>query len=173
MSFDDPSHAAGPAACCRFFAAAMCLMRWRATVPAAMRPVRDPGRRLSVLGLLMAVLALLGQIAFGSAMPAQAAAQVPNLLASPLGDIPICHSGAPGMADDGAPVDHAHHGMQCALCPACHVLAAAAVLPVLTSAVPAPLATLAARQELPPPARGPPAAAVLAATYPTGPPCLA
>jgi len=121
----------------------------------------------------MAVLALLGQIALGSAVPAQAAPWVPDLLASPSGDLPICHSGAPGTSDDEAPAGHAHHGMQCALCPACHALAAAAVLPVPTSAVPAPLATLAARQALSPPARGPPAPAVLAATYPTGPPSLA
>ena len=121
----------------------------------------------------MAVLALLGQVALGSAVPAQAAPWVSDLLASPSGDIPICHSGAPRTSDDGAPMGHAHHGMQCALCPACHALAAAAVLPVPTSAVPAPLATLAARQALPPPAPGPPAPAVLAATYPTGPPSLA
>ena len=111
----------------------------------------------------MAVLALLGQIALGSAVPAQATPWVPDLLASPFGDIPICHSGIPGIPDDGAPAGHAHHGMQCALCPACHALATAAVLPVPASAVPAPQAMLAARQALPPPARGPPAAAVLAA----------
>ncbi len=121
----------------------------------------------------MAVLALLGQIAVSSAVPAQATVRVPDLLALPFGGIPICHSGASGTADDGVPVGHAHHGMQCALCPACQPLAAAAMLPVPVSAMPAPLATLAIRQALPPPARGPPAAVVLAATYPTGPPRLA
>ena len=91
----------------------------------------------------MAVLALLGQIALGLAVPAQAASWVPDLLASPSGDVPICHSGAPGTSDDGVPAGHAHHGMQCALCPACHALAAAVALPVPTSPLPPRLAELA------------------------------
>ncbi len=114
----------------------------------------------------MAVLAL-GRLALGPVMPVQAAPS------APFGAVPICHSGAPGSPDDGLPAGQAHHGMQCALCPACHALAAAAALPVPASPVPAPPVAPAARPMLPPPARAPPAAALLAANYPTGPPCLA
>ena len=147
--------------------------RRRAIVPTAMRPASYPGPRRSIFGMLMAVLALLGHVAFGSAVPAQAAPGILGLSASPFGDIPICRSGAPDPADNGAPTGHTHHGTQCALCPACHVLAAAAVLPVPTPTVAPPLAAPAGRRPLLPPARGPPATVVLAATYPTGPPRLA
>ena len=126
-------------------------------------------QRCSTLGLLMAVLALLGQVALGSIMPVQAAPSNTALF----GDVPLCHSGAPVGSDNGAPAGHAQHGMQGALCPVCHALAAAAFLPVSAPQPLAPSTTLVARHAPSPPARAPPVAAVLAATYPTGPPNLA
>lgn len=145
------------------------MARRRATVAVLMSFTRLAGPRRSVLGLLMAVLALLGQVALGPIIPAQAAPSAP----APFADVPICHSGASGSSDSGVPVGQAHHGMQCALCPACHALAAAVVLPVPVSPLPVPPVVTVARHMLLLPARGPPAATLLAAIYPTGPPCLA
>ena len=127
------------------------------------------GPRRAVLGLFMAVLALLGQITLAPITPGIAA--LPD--AALFGDVAICHSGAPAGSDSGSPAGHAQHGKQCALCPVCHALAAAAFLPVPESEPPAPAMALAAQHTRPPPARAPPIAAVLAATYPTGPPNLA
>ena len=138
-----------------------------------MKPVRPSGPRRSILGLLMAVLALLSLVALRPAMPDQVAPSVPGLQASPFGDVPICHADTPGSPDGTEPLGHAHHGMACALCPACHALAAAAVVPDPGTPLPAPPAVSVARHALLPPPCGPPAAVVLAATYPTGPPSLA
>ncbi len=117
----------------------------------------------------MAVLALLGQLTLAPVSPGIMA--LPD--AAPFGDIPICHSGEPVGSDSGSPAGHAQHGMQCALCPVCHALAAAAFVPVPASEPLAPAMVLTAQHTWPPPARAPPVAAVLAATYPTGPPSLA
>jgi len=120
----------------------------------------------------VAILALLSLVALRPAMPDPVAPQVPAL-ASPFGDIPICHADTPGSPDGTEPSGHAHHGMACALCPACHALAAAAVVPDPGTPLPALPAVPALRHAFLPPAHAPPAAAVLAATYPTGPPRLA
>ncbi|HEY0206891.1 MAG TPA: hypothetical protein VGC15_22405 [Acetobacteraceae bacterium] len=138
-----------------------------------MKPVRPSGPRRSIPGLLLAALALLSLVALRPAMPDQAAPSVPGLQASPFGGVPICHADTPGSHNGTEPSGHAHHGMACALCPACHVLAAAAVLPDPGTPSPAPPAVPAARHALLPALCGPPAAAVRAATYPTGPPSLA
>lgn len=138
-----------------------------------MRFVRPSGPRRSIPGLLLAVLALFGLVALRPAMSDQVVPPVPELHASPFGDVPICHADAPESPDGTEPSGHAHHGMACALCPACHVLAAAVVVPDPGSPLPAPPAVPVARHALLPPPCGPPAAAVLAATYPTGPPSLA
>ncbi len=120
-----------------------------------------------MIGQLLAALALVCQIVFGSVVPAQAAQRAPSL-----DTFPICHSGETDGSDSGVPADHAHGDMQCALCPACHTLAAAAVVPTPAS-IPARTPILAGRYATTPPARAPPGKAVLAATYPTGPPRLA
>ncbi len=126
------------------------------------------GPRCSILGPLAAVLALLGQIAFGSILPNPAVLPDTVLFA----DVPICHAGAPDNPNNGAPAGHAQHGTQCALCPACHALTADVFLPTPPAHTLAPSMALAARQTWPPPARAPPLA-VFAAAYPTGPPNLA
>jgi len=141
----------------------------RAIVAALMRPKHPAGPRCSVLGLLMAMLALLGQIALGPITLASAAFSDTALF----GDVPICHAGAPVGSGNGAPAGHTQHGIPCALCPACHALAAAAFLPVPAPQPLAPPMALAARHTWPPPARAPPVAAIFPATYPTGPPNLA
>ena len=129
---------------------------------------RRPPLRYRALGLFLAVLALFGQMSVGLAMPA------PDL-AGPgpagFGAFPICHA---GQADDAGPASvpvTRHHGMDCALCPLCTALAAVAVLPVPGPPLPVPVAVVA-RMGAPPPARAPPVAAVLPATFPTGPPRL-
>lgn len=148
-------------------------LRRCASIAAEMKPMRPSGPRCSIPGLLVAVLALFSLVALRPAMPDPVAPQVLALQASPFGDIPICHAEAPGNPDGTEPSGHAHHGMACALCPACHALAAAAVVPDPGTPLPAPPVMPAARNASLPPARAPPAAAVLAATYPTGPPRLA
>jgi hypothetical protein len=138
-----------------------------------MELVRPSGPRCFIPGLLLAVLALFSLVALRPAMPDQVAPAVAELQASSSDDIPICHTDTPGSPDEPEPPGHAHHGMACALCPACHVLAAVAVVPDPGTPLPAPPVMPAARHALLPPPCGPPAPAVLAATYPTGPPSLA
>ena len=140
-----------------------------ASVAIAMNPKLSPGPRCSALGLIMAVLALLGQIAVGAIVPYQDRLPVQASFA----DVPICHSELPDSSDGQAPTDHSRHGMPCALCPVCHALTATLILPGPAVVLPVSPATPLARLTLLPPARAPPAAAVLAATYPTGPPSLA
>lgn len=134
-----------------------------------MSSMRASAPRCSVFGLLAAVLALLGQIALSPVLPAKTA--LPD--AALFGDIPICHSGALDSSNSGAPAEHGQHGMQCALCPVCHALASAAFLPVPTPQPLAPPTALIALHAPASLARVPPTVAVLAATYPTGPPNLA
>lgn len=124
---------------------------------------RRPPLRFRALGLLLAVLALFGQASLGSAMPPQLA------LAGDLA-FPICHVGVADDAGGTAPAAP-HHGADCALCPLCTALAAVAVLPAPGPSLP-PAAVVLARAAAPMAARAPPASAVFAATYPTGPPRL-
>jgi len=148
-------------------------LRRCASIAAEMKFMRPSGPRCSVPCLLAAILALLSLVALRPAMPDPVAPHVLALQASPFGDIPICHADTPGSPDGTEPSGHAHHGTACALCPACHALAAAAVVPDPGTPLPAPPAVPAARHTFLPPARAPPATAVLAAIYPTGPPRLA
>lgn len=115
------------------------------------------------------MLALLGQLSLGAAVPRTISGlDLPWLAAGEA--VPICHAGTP--PGDNAPSQPRHDDTDCALCPLCLALAAPAAL--LTPPVLLPPPAILARRVAPlPPARATPEAAVLAATYPTGPPALA
>ncbi len=119
--------------------------------------------RVRTLGLVLAVLALFGQVSAAWATAPPASGPQPGGPA-----FPICHASLPDDAGGTAPAAH-HDGLDCALCPLCTALAAAALLPQPGPDVP-PTAMLPLPAASPPPARAPPATAVSAATYPTGPP---
>jgi hypothetical protein len=119
------------------------------------------------LGLLLAVMALMGQLAVGAAVPLQdEAAERLNTFEAAL---ILCHSGTGSTPSQQAPL---HHHFDCALCPLCQVLAHYSV--VLTSApfLPEPPAGMTLRTRGVAAARAPPAPAV-ASAYPRGPPSLA
>jgi hypothetical protein len=115
--------------------------------------------RFSHPGFLLALLALLAQLALGGFVPRSA-----DLLA--LQDIPICHHED---GSGGTPVP-AHHPGNCALCPLCSALSGAHVAALPASApLPGPLVLGPAQASLPPPAAAPPVFAGIAA-QPRGPP---
>ncbi len=123
-----------------------------------------PGRRVAGLwrrfGLVVAVWAVTGQIAFGGTMLVEAARA--RLGAQNF----ICHVGDGGTAPAGP-----HHGADCDTCPLCQAFAEAHVLSPLAAAPALPPPSLAwqRRDTMRPPARAPPAF-TLAAAWPRGPP---
>jgi len=122
-------------------------------------------RRFPALGTLLALLAVVAQLAFASVVPNPGIALVLQ------GDGPICHAPSP----PGAPAPPAHHRQvpDCAFCPLCVSLATPAiVLPGTAPALPIPVAVIFRRPGLPPPATAPPSTAYRAA-QPRGPPALA
>ncbi len=130
------------------------------------RPQRLP---TSIPGLLLAVLALVSQIALGSlVLPDAASAQEQSIAALDALSI-ICSTGTPA-----TPGDHPahHHAPDCTLCPLCVTLALPGVILSTAVELPAPSSQSAGRASLPPPARGPPSQA--RTTPPArGPPALA
>ena len=119
----------------------------------------------SPVRLVLAALAVLGQLLAGAMVPAAAAATAPAAL---LG-IPeaICHSDAG--ENDGSGRSPAHHGIDCALCPACLTLAPIALPAFVPVAVPRPRVVLVARPSAKPDATGPPSRTIEIA-QPRGPP---
>lgn len=121
--------------------------------------------RTSTTGLLLALLALAAQLAFGAIVPRPEVARVLQ------GDGVICHAPAP----PGAPAQPAPHRPTSdnLLCPLATALATPGIV-LLGSGVALPPPRLIAfrRPGLPPPATAPPAAPSLAA-QPRGPPALA
>jgi hypothetical protein len=118
------------------------------------------------LGLLAALLALAGQVAFGAVVPRDDTlrAAFAELAAASF----ICHTDA---ADQKSPAPH-HRAPDGALCLFCQAVAQAGIL---LAPVPLPfrLPTLQpVHDALPPPSRAPPSRALVAA-YPRGPPPLA
>ncbi len=116
-----------------------------------------PARRL---GLIVAVLAVVGQVAFAGMM------LVETTRAALGGQSFICH-----VAEGGtAPAAH-HHGNDCDTCPLCQAFAEASALAAPSSApeLPAPALAWQRRGAMPPPARAPPVLAA-AAPWPRGPP---
>ncbi len=120
-------------------------------------------------GLLLAVLALVGQLAFGAlVLPDQAVAQEQSVAALNALSI-LCDSSAPGPT--GPQPGHHHRSADGVLCP--HAVAFElpfAVLPT-SPGVPAPQEPLVQRAGLPPAARAPPAPP-RAVPPPRGPPSL-
>jgi len=114
-------------------------------------------------GLLLALVALVMQIAAASVVPfAGPAASVDRLLAAS-----ICHSD--GGATDSGGTPARRHAPDCAVCPLCQAIAHAGALlgaPMLVIAAPA---LLAARLFALPPSRAPPGRAASAASA-RGPP---
>ena len=121
--------------------------------------------RSGVMGLLVAVVAMVSQLALGAMVlpddrPADPVAALTALSV-------LCQAGHPA---GGRPAP-ARRAPQAAVCPLGVTLASPAVIVGPAPALPAPPAELALRAA-PPPAGAPPALAVTAA-YPRGPPVLA
>jgi hypothetical protein len=126
------------------------------------RPVR------SLAGLLLAVLALVSQLALGAiVLPDEAAAQEQSIAALDAISV-LCQSPTPA-APDRAP---AHHRCpDCALCPLSVALAMQATVLASGPDLPPPSSQSAIRLALPPPARAPPAQPHTT-PLPRGPPVL-
>lgn len=100
-------------------------------------------------GLFCALLALVAQLSFGAAVPDMELPLVLHRAAL------ICHARSP---DQGKtpPAQH-HHLPLSAFCPLCSTLTAPSpLLPHAGPLLPAPVATLFHRPELPPPSTAPP-----------------
>ena len=120
-------------------------------------------------GLLLAVLALVSQLALGSfVLPDEAAAREQSVAALDALSV-ICNSTNPASPTPTKP--HHRHGPDCAVCPLCIALALQAVVLGSPPDLPAPSSRLADRATLPPPARAPPAQPRLAPPA-RGPPVL-
>ena len=111
----------------------------------------------SSVGLLLAVLALVSQLALGSVVLSDDA-QAAEFDAIAV----LCQTGAP------APVHH-QHAPDCAICPLCVALALPGVILTPGPVLPAPSVRGVAVVALPPPARAPPAR-TLRLAQPRGPP---
>ena len=133
----------------------------------ASRPVRRL-RWVLDRGLMVALLALVGQLAIGAVvLPDSDTADALNRLDA----VSILCSGLPA-SDDGGAAPHHHHACDLALCPMTLALAAPSVVltpaPVLPA--PKPVSVFPSRER--PPGRGPPAASARVGE-PRGPPVLA
>ena len=123
-------------------------------MPSRLHPFRS-----SLLGWLIAIMAVFGQIASVAAAPEPEAAGYLGVL---------CSTDAPA---PGVPAHH-HHRSDCAICPHCAAVAvhAAVLSPGIT--LPAPSPQLPSQAALPPPARAPPSAPYRPGR-PRGPPAFA
>ena len=130
------------------------------------RPQRQPWLPGRLAGLLLAVVALVSQLAFGAiVLPDEAAAQEQSVAALEAVSI-LCQSPAPGQP----PPPH-RHAPDCALCPLSAALDHQAVILGAAPALPRPSRAMAVRATRPPPARAPPSQPRDTA-YPRGPPSL-
>ncbi|HXT78768.1 MAG TPA: hypothetical protein VN702_04325 [Acetobacteraceae bacterium] len=120
-------------------------------------------RRLPLLGLLLALLALSVQLAAGAVVPPAEAVQSLAVTGA------ICHSGdTPTDQTPAAP----HHPAACLLCPVCATLAShAAPLPLDGPILPPPRSMAIALASPPPPATAPPPA-LRGDAQPRAPPVL-
>jgi hypothetical protein len=117
--------------------------------------------RISASGLLLALLALTMQLAFGAAVPRF------EVAAALAGATTICH--ADETSDSAPPAPH--HPADCPICPLCASLSAAAFALSVPAALPVPRVVAVARAAVLPPSTAPPAIVVLAAR-PRGPPAI-
>ncbi len=120
--------------------------------------------------LLVAVLVLFAQVTAAASMPyTQTAAR--EDLAALLDGQAICH--ADGPEDPGqpapGPLNHPGHAHDCALCPACHLAAAPALIAPGDPLLLLPFLASMGMAAPPPPATGPPRG-VRSAASPRGPP---
>jgi hypothetical protein len=107
--------------------------------------------------LLLAILALISQLALGSlVLPDSVSAREQSVAALDALSI-LCSTGTPA-APGNTPAHH-HHAPDCTLCPLCVTLAAPSAILTTVAALPAPSSQAVARAALPPPARGPPSQA--------------
>jgi hypothetical protein len=115
------------------------------------------------IGLLVAILALVSQLALGSlVLPADSAAAELDAVAI------FCQTGAPD-APPAAP--HHQHAPDSAICPLCAALALPGAILSPAPLLPTPSVHQVARIALPPPAHGPPALP-LRISLARGPPVL-
>ena len=106
-------------------------------------------------GLLLAIIALISQLALGSlVLPDSASAQEQSVAALDALSI-ICSTPIAGAPDN--PPAHHRHAPDCTLCPLCSTLAMQGVILTAAPALPAPVSQQTGRAVLPPPARAPPA----------------
>jgi hypothetical protein len=128
-----------------------------------------PGSWRRIPGLLLASIALAGQLALGAIVPTDGPMQGTLSGLESLGV--ICHSPGPGDPDQPSTPDH--RTPDCAICPLCVALAAPAMVVLVPAPVlPAPTIVLAARSSGPVQARAPPSEPLRTAR-PRGPPILA
>jgi hypothetical protein len=114
--------------------------------------------------LLLAILALVSQVALGSlVLPAESAAAELDTVAI------LCQTGTPD-APPAAPRHH-QHAPDCAICPLCAALALPGALLSPAPLLPTPSVHQVARIALPPAARGPPSLP-LRISLARGPPVL-
>ncbi len=113
-------------------------------------PLRPP---TGTPALLLAILALVSQIALGSlVLPDSVSAQEQSIAALSI----LCSTGTPAAPGD-KPAHH--HAPDCTLCPLCVTLATPSAILTTVAALPTPSSALMDRAALPPPARGPPSQA--------------
>jgi len=117
--------------------------------------------RTSASGLLLALLALAMQLAFGAVVPR---IEIASTLA---GATAICH--ADETSDQAPPAPH--HPADCPICPLCVSLSGPAFALTAHPALPTPRVVMVAPAVVLPPATAPPSTVVLAAR-PRGPPTI-
>ncbi len=116
-------------------------------------------------GLLLAILALVSQLALGSlAFPTDSAAAELDAVAI------FCQTAAPDAPPPSTPHHH-QHAPDCAICPLCAALALPGAILTPAPLLPTPSSRRVAQAALPPPARGPPARP-LRISLARGPPTL-
>lgn len=138
----------------------------RASVGSMAPGLARRSRRLRSCGLLAAAMALVSQLALGTAPPSDDLAQA-RLAALEAAGL-LCHETG---ADRGTPAHHAH-GADHALCPVCCGLALPSVTLASAPHLPLPPLLPRSRARPTPPARAPLPSSP-AAAYPRGPPNLA
>jgi hypothetical protein len=115
-------------------------------------------------GLLLAMLALVSQLALGSVvLPQDAGAAELDAVAI------FCQTAAPGTPQPVTP--HHQHAPDCAICPLCAALAAPGAILTPAPLLPTPSVHQVAQIGLPPAARGPPSRP-LRISLARGPPIL-
>ena len=134
----------------------------------SLRQITTPRLASGLPGLLLAVLALVSQLALGSVLlPDEASAQQ---RVAALDALSVLCDSTTSPVPAGQPAHH-RHPPDCTLCPPSATLALPAMVLASAPDVPLPQSVAAERVALPPPAQGPPAQPRYA-KLPRGPPAL-